>query len=73
MSSTPTGLHQPATIQQRPLHLQGLFHHEIISVFSGGFKWSLGEFNPFRVEPVYGTPSQGRPIPLCGTGQPWAK
>ncbi len=39
----------------------------------GVFRWSLGEFNPFRVEPVYGTPSQGSPIPLCGTGLPWAK
>jgi hypothetical protein len=45
----------------------------IIAVLSAGFKGSLGEFNPFKVKPVLGTPSQGRPIPLCGTGQPWAK
>ncbi len=31
----------------------------VISAISDGFKWSLGEFNPFRVEPIYGTPSQG--------------
>jgi hypothetical protein len=28
MSSTPTGLHQPAAIQQRPLPLQGLFYND---------------------------------------------
>jgi hypothetical protein len=53
MSPTPTGLNQTAAIRERPLPLLDRSILTIIRVISRGFKWSLGEFNPFRVEPVY--------------------